>query len=533
MKKKFFLILLVLAVLTGCTKTDTQSTSKSSDQTSSNYNPEYGGTLNLSMRPTNTLNPLLVEDDSVSEILKLVFEPLIKIDEQNVPMPSIAESWAFSEDGLSITIKLKSNFKWHNGNPVTADDVIFSIETINSAPANSVYKPVSNKVSGCQKIDASTVVLTFNSPSYSNLYYLSFPVISKEYYGSENVLTSEKNCAPLGNGLFSFESFVQGSSLMLSAADTNFDMPFISKIKVSIFNDKETELYAFDNGIIDIICSSDTDFSAYNIKQYSQKFSYITNEIDLILFNFNNAVLTDKIIRQAIAYSIPLDNIIENTYLSSAQKAYTLIFPDSWLYESNAAVYDYNIQHAKELLDGNGWNELNENGIRIKSNENSSDTLSLRILVNSESKERTQSAYRLAGELRSIGFDIAIESVGFNEYKSKLASGDFDIAFCGFSLSQNPDLSFMLHSRGSQNYGNYSSETLDELLTNANSTTNEQEYQKYLSEIQKYICEEIPVLSLVYKKTNCYTNSNISGSLYPYRETSYNGIESIYLNNIN
>ena len=105
---------------------------------------QEGGTLYLTMRNAKTLNPLLNQDASVDNILKLIYMPLIRLDENHKPAPLIAQDWSFDEGGAVLTLSLRSDIYWQDGTNLTADDVIYSFDTLaRTADANAVYKGLS------------------------------------------------------------------------------------------------------------------------------------------------------------------------------------------------------------------------------------------------------------------------------------------------------------------------------------------------------------------------------------------------------
>ena len=155
----------VVSVFSGCSSSDenvenTDNTTNTEAQTNTE-NYEKGNEIVLSMRTTQNLNPLTNEDESVDNILKIMFEPLIAIDNTGKPQPAVAESWTYSEDGSVLSIKIKDNLYWHNGSKITADDVVFSVNTIKGASENSVYKNCVSNIASCTQTGELTVNINF------------------------------------------------------------------------------------------------------------------------------------------------------------------------------------------------------------------------------------------------------------------------------------------------------------------------------------------------------------------------------------
>lgn len=537
MKKKLLLFVLFLSVLTGCTQQNiaTEQTIETPKivEPEQTVSPQSGGTLRLSMRITQTLNPLINEDSTVDRILKLIYKPLIKIDASSKPVPSIAESWSFSEDGRTLSIALRQDIYWQDGTTLDSEDVIFSMNTIQNSSENSVYKKCMEKVVNYSRNGSYGVTVTFNEPFSGNIYAMCFPVICSHYYGREDILTSKKNLEPMGNGFFKFKSFTPTKELLLEKSDNSFgSLPYIDEISVTITPDEPTDLYSFDQGLIDIISANITEMGKYDATKRTKRYEYTTNYYDFIGFNFNRTILQDKNIRKAIAYSIPKEAIMESVYLGHAEDAATPINPKSWLYEDEVQKYHYDLAHAKVLLEDSNWIDSDNDKIRDRKMNEFYETLKISILVNEENEERRQVAQRLSDELTSIGFEVVIDVEPFETYVQKLTDKDFDIFIGGWQISVMPDYTFLLHSsqaNGGTNYAGYANEQMDTLLNTAYSATKEEEIQAAYSALQKYTAEELPYVSLVFRNSALFSSKRVYGEIEPIENNIFENINEWFL----
>ena len=174
MIKKFIAVLITTTFfLSGCTNdksdlyekveyTEISTSEKETYSDSKDVSPVNGGTLNLTMRQPKTLNPLINDDITVDSILHLVFETLFVLDENQKPTPNLADSYSFSEDGLTLTINMKNNMYWQDGTSISAEDVIFSLDTIRNSPEGSLYKNVLRNISSYNS-SGSSVNITYSS----------------------------------------------------------------------------------------------------------------------------------------------------------------------------------------------------------------------------------------------------------------------------------------------------------------------------------------------------------------------------------
>lgn len=537
MKKEGMILFLLLFLLCGCNNQNTEVTeSKTVTQiveTVSEVSPKSGGTLYLSMRTTQTLNPLTNEDATVDRILKLVYAPFITFDENLKPVPSIAESWSYSEDGRTLSVSLKQDIYWSDGTPVTAEDVIFSMNAIRASSENSVYKKCMQNVAGFSRDGNYRVTVTFNRPFSGNIYSMCFPVICAHYYGKDNIITSEKNLEPMGNGPFQFKSFTPAKELRLVKSENSFGkIPYIDEVCVIISPDESTDLYSFDQGLTDIVSANITEMGKYDATKKTKRFEYTTNYYDFIGFNFNRSMLQDKNVRKSIAYCIPKENILESVYLNHAEDATTPVNPNSWLYEDAVQKYHYDLSHAKVLLEESGWTDSDNDKIRDRNINEFFETLKVSILVNEENEERRQIAIRLADEMKTIGFDVSIDVEPFEIYSQKLQERDYDIFVGGWQFSVVPDYSFMFHSNEASegtNYASYKNEQMDQLLNAAYAAVKEEDVKTAYSNFQKYAAEEIPYISLVFRNSALFTNKRIYGEIQPLENNIYNNVSEWFI----
>ncbi len=487
--------------------------------------PVSGGTLKLSMRTTQTLNPIINEDASVDKILHLIFEPLLKIDENHRAVPSIAKSWYFSEDGLNLTMNLDDNHYWHDGKRVTAEDVVFTINAIKNAGDNTVYKKCAENIASASASGSNTVNITFASVFSGNIYYLTFPVIPAHCY-SGNMAESEYNMKPVGSGPYKFDSFVIAKELNLLKADISC---YIDAVKVLITPDKDSDLYSFDQGVIDCISADETDMGRYDNSETIKRYEYTTSYYDFIGFNFNSVILSDLNIRKAIAFALPKEAVIEGVYLNHAVAADTPVSPKAWYYEPETAQYEYNLATAKTLLNSSGWTDANQDNILEKSIDGQSQDLNLRIMVNTENEERKQVAKRLSEELRAIGINTSIDEVPFADYVKRLEEGNFDLFIGGWQLSSVPDMTFMFGSNGYGNYTGYNRETMDTLLAAAYGAVGEEAVKTSYSALQKYIAEDLPYISLVFRNSAVFTDESVYGEIKPMEDNIFDSIASWFI----
>ena len=511
--------------LSGCGKKEEQTNNKVAAAKEESV-AEKEPMLTLSMRIPETLNPLLNREETVDRILKLMYLPLMDFDESGKACPAVAESWEFSADGKSLSVQLNSSLQWQNGGTVTADDVVYSVQALRNAPEDAVYKKVLNYVSGCTKTGANSVVFTFHDAFSSNIAALRFPIISAAYYRGQNDPKADINLNPMGNGPYRLLSYRQASELKLEANPSyTGDMPQISQIRVKLTAGEETDINAFEQGMTDVLVTSAMEAGKYADESISGIHQFTSNQYDFIGFNFRRELFRDKSIRQAVAYALPRENLMESVYLNYAAMTNTPISPKSWLYEENVALYEYNPTMAATFLKNSGWTDEDKDDRLEKEVNGIKQNLKATILVNRENTGRVQIASKLKEELTAIGFEITVDKEDFAAYQEKFEGGDFDMVVGGWKCSEVTDLTPFFGTDGSLNYIGYSDPEVDALLGAARTAVGEGQTLLAYSSLQKKLTEELPYISIAYRNEAVFASRNIGGEVHPVESNVFRGIE--------
>ncbi len=540
--KSLLIYSFVITLLSGCLRSEDINNENELEeniptptQSETVVTPIEGGVLKLSMRIPKTLNPLLNEDVTVDRILKLIFEPLVVLDEKQKPIPNIAETIEFAPDGLSVLITLKNNITWSDGEPITSNDLIFSLQTIEASSEQSIYKKNIDNISNYSKVDEKTVKISYYKPQGGSAYMLCFPLIPKHYYNKDFKPDSNTNMTPLGNGLYKFDNYKNVREVNLSINEKTFrERPYITNINVVITSNIETDLYAFNESILDVVNTDVTNWGKYRGTKVANIDEYTSSYYDFIGFNFSKSLFQEKKIREAIAHSIDVDELVQNIYLNHAVRAYSPINPSSWLFEPNTVKYDFNLDMAAELLAESGCKDSNENGILDKDFAGVTHELSFKVIVNEENDERVKICNILNENLKKVGIHTEIYVLPFDEYEKALVSGDFDIFVGGFNMSVVPDLTFAFHSAYvsniiGKNYFLYKSTVMDSLLNQANNSVSEESYKRDLAEVQKYIAEDLPCVSLVFRKSAVLTGIRIKGTKKPVINNIFSNVNQWFI----
>ncbi len=306
--------------------------------------------LRLAICNFDSINPYLSNNRNVQEISKMIYEPLVTLDESYKMKYCLAEEIAKTDD-LNYVIKLRKGVLWQDGNQFTANDVKFTMSIIKESGINTVYASNVREVASLEYIDEYTIKMTLSEPVDFFEYQLTFPILSEKYYEGQDFATTEKNFAPIGTGLFKIESVDSNIIKLVENKDYwNVDKkPMAKEINVNLYG-SAGELYnAFKNGEIDMV-----DVKIANVQEYIgslgyKKIEYKSRDYDFIALNTQSEVLSDTAVRKALSKIIDKNNIVASCLGAGYIASNFSLDMGNWLYTKDLNV-EPNTAEATQIL---------------------------------------------------------------------------------------------------------------------------------------------------------------------------------------
>lgn len=307
-----------------------------------------------------TLDGLRGTDGPSERLRQLMHSSLVRKNENFDYVGDLAE-FQRAEDGLSYTFTLKEGVKFHNGSPVTAKDVKYTLDTLlasDSRKATSFFDGTGDKrqayVAGVDAPNARTVIVRLTKPWLQLLPNLQpVPIIPE---GSAD----KQRESPMGCGPFKFVSYDRSQQIVDLEANDNYwgGAPKIKKLRVRVITDANTLQAEFKSGRADL-ASALSNLSPDAFKSLGEDPNLKVEQfpganITYLGFNVENAPLNDARVRQAIAYSIDRESIVRDLLLGQAHIAHSILPESSWAY-SPGQKYTYDPERAKKLLDEAGY----------------------------------------------------------------------------------------------------------------------------------------------------------------------------------
>lgn len=483
--------------------------------------PLEGNLIKVAMRSPTTLHPIYNIEKSVEQGLHLMFDTLVNIEVDGSITPQLAKTWYIDTASNSIHITLEEDVLWHDGKPLTANDVKFTIETIQQA-TDSPYKKAVENIAKVQVLTNNALQIWYRQPFSGMLQTLFFPVIPEHIY---NVPKEEAlDIKPVGSGPYKFQTEVPLKQITLEKNENYFKgVPGIGQVQILITPDEESTLHAFEQGLIDVIYTDVMDWGKYTKDKSARIYELPTNNYEFMALNFNRPQFQNKNIREALAYGLDRQEIIDIYYLGQGIVTDTPISPKSYLFDKTLDIREYDKEKGKLLLAQEGYQLDEKTKLFTKNNI----SLSFNLLVNKENKERVKVAQGIQKMYKSIGVEVIIEEVDKETYLSRIYSRQYDAFLGGWKLSYIPDLSFAFHSSqitSGDNFIGYQDSQMDTLLKDAFMANPEYITEAY-SSLQHYFAEQNPYISLYFRNGAVITKKKIKGNIDPDPCNIYSNIQ--------
>lgn len=501
------LIALTLFFMTGCGETSNFLGTTDEETIETVTKTE----ISIPIEKVRTLNPVLSKDEDAYYINKLIYDGLFVLDETLTPVGALVDSYEYGIDGTSLTLHLRNDVLWQDGVSFRANDVKFSIEAYLSAESSggSMYSPFIKIIRSVKVIDDTTLILTFQKSNEVAIENLTFPILpSHKFNQPKDVQQLRSEFLPVGTGSYMVHSIEAGKSITLSGnLEYRGEIPQ-NTLKLTIIPGKEEAVNLFEIGEINLSLLKDMDRNTLLNDKEVKMTSFPSNEVEVLGFNFAHEALKDRRVRQAIAYAIDREAIIETCYYNSGVMNDTIYYPNYLGVPSSKPIFLKNTTKAKELLI-----------------EASIEELSLSLLVNGEDHARNLAAKIVKDSLEKIGISVSLMPLNWEDYNVAMTKGEYDFFLGGFQIKDTYDVRPILHS-AYHNPIKYRDIRIDNLLDRMQSAISIEEKREAFEQIHDILVVDIPYLCLLYKTYGLATPVALQGEVIPYFHNIYHGAEN-------
>jgi len=429
-----------------------------------------------------------------------IFASPLRYDDKWNPQPYLAQSWEVAPDGLSVTLHLVANAVFHDGRPVTSEDVAFSIMAIK---ANHPFQTMLAAVDKVETPDPATAIIRLSHPSPSLLLAMSpalMPILPKHIYGDgQDLKTHPANLKPIGSGPFKLTEYKQGEYYTLEKFDKFFiaGRPKLDKIVVRLVSDQNAAIVSMERG----------DFNALPFVAGARDIDRLQKASNLVVtdkgmegvgplnwlaFNTKKKPLDDVRVRQAIAYAANRDFIISKLMGGKATPALGPIAPDSPLAELGVEPYKLDLAKSAALLDAAGYPK-GADGARF--------ALTIDYIPGGDEQQRNVAEY-LRSQLKRVGINLEVRAApDFPTWAQRVSNYDFDLTMDTVYNWGDPVIGVNRTYLSSNirkgiiwsNTQQYSNPKVDELLQQAAVETSPEKRRALYSEFQKIVVSDVPI----------------------------------------
>ncbi len=489
---------------------------------------------------TNNMLYIVAETVADSNVITFTNTPGFDSDfECDVKLkPQLYKSWAFSEDGKTVSVELDPSFQWYDGKPVTADDVAFTFDlvrdpTVASARLNQTERMIEGK--GPLVIDPSHLEFHFTAPfnRTTMLEHCDIPPVPKHLLANADRASLRGNDlnskTPMVNGAYKMVKWDRGQQVVLEANDkyTGPDTfkPKIKRIIVRVIPEYATRLIELETGGIDMMATlqiadvdrlkrehpelviyrrgwRNQDYIAWNEIDPQDYKKVVADTAKGQLPDLTkvkpNVLFGDKRVRTALAYAVNVDKIIKDLLTSESGEAYArpaigTITPSLCdAYNDQVKPLGFDPSKAKALLAEVGWKDTDGDGFVDKDGKKFSFTLT----TNAGNARRNKAAVIIQSQLKDVGVDVRLEQIEGNTFFERLRKKDYEASLAGWSASLILDPTDMWHS-GAQyqfNFPSYSNPEVDRLIEQGMTEPDPAKSNAIWRELQARIYEDQPYL---------------------------------------
>jgi len=466
------------------------------------------------------VNPLYAPQSSIDrDLSELIYPSLFSYttdgELKGELVKNTPEASQVTDNGQTYTFTLKNNVSWEDGTPITPEDIIFTVRTIQDP---NVESPLRKRLQDVNITKTGEREVEFRLPaSYSPFKSrLTFGILPRHVWGEidrAKFKTTSQNLKPVGGGPFSLQSVGEEderiSRYTLTRNDRYFGKkPFLETLTFRFYTNQSSLVSAFQNEEIDTMLAG----TFQDTLSGSTRHSLSTTQYFGLFFNTQTDLLEEDVIRQALRLSFDKENLVSQHFGARGRVLNSALTPANRFSITQDDSFD--IDQAKRLLDEAGWKDTQGgDGIREKGDTRASFTITY-------SKDEDAKAFlkALAQKARDVGIDITLNEVTFSTLRSDYVQSqeyDYDALYAGQVLEKYPDPYIYWHSsqiaETGLNLSQYKAIETDKFLESARTNTDQQVIKNSLAQFQRKLHDDIPAIFSHSRNILYYTRDRVRG----------------------
>jgi peptide/nickel transport system substrate-binding protein len=499
------LMVLALVALLAATSVVAIATDRSDLPT----DPAFGGTYveGVAGAPLY-LNPILAATTVDQDVSRLVFSGLTRFDRDGTIVPDLAATFQVDATGKIWTFTIRPDATWHDGAPVIAEDVLYTVGLIQdkgyAGPFADAFRGVAVTAIGPQTVRFTLPDVYAPFAGSTTVSLLPAHLLGQVTFA--DLARQPFNTRPIGTGPFRV-SELDARQVTLARSDDFYrtkpgrSRAYLDKVVLRFYRDEGEALAALARGEVDATGGlSPQDAVRARTLKAVDLFSLPTNDFTALFLNVRptKAVFRDRAVRQAIATAIDRGKVLQVAADGRGSVADEFVPSTSWAFIRDIPRYGFSVADAKAQLDGAGWIDHDGDGIRDKAGV----VLTFSIATSDE-PPRLAAARQIAGDLGNVGVKVDVRAVPFAELVDQVArQRDFDALLVTITVGNDPDPYPFFHSSQindpGDDFSGYSTLPTDRLLEQARRTVDQAKRRELFTQIWTAIATDLPVVFLYY-----------------------------------
>jgi peptide/nickel transport system substrate-binding protein len=473
------------------------------------------------------LNPLLNRYNQADrDVSRLIFSGLIRFDGNGAPQPELAETWGVSQDGTLYNITIREDALWHDGQPVTADDVIFTIDLMRRG-SDIIPIDLQDFWKDIDVVKLDDRVLQFRLPASFAPFpdYLSFDLLPKHLLDGitmDQMIDLPFNIQPVGSGPYRFNRLIvedgEIRGVLLTAFEDYYGQkPYIDDVVFRYYPDAPSALQAYQDGKVQGIGQVTAEILSQvlaepNLALYTAR----KPEMSMIMFNLKNPdvpFFQDAKIRRGLLAGLNRQGMVDRILRGQAIISDGPILPDTWAHYPGLKRVEYDPEAAKALIKEAGY-ILAADGDVVRRK----DEVALRFtLLYPDDDPHQALAESVRAQWFLLGVEVALEPVPYDLLLNEhLQQRNFEAVLVDINLSNTPDPDpypfwDQAQSSNGQNYTQWDHRVASEYLEQARVTVNILERAKFYRNFQIIFNQELPALPLFYPVYTYAVDRDVQG----------------------
>ena len=446
------------------------------------------------------INPAM---DEHGELNLLLFNGLTAHDGQNQVVPGLAERWEYDAESCTYTFHLREGVRWHDGAPLSAGDVKFTIEAIMDPENGSENAPNYEDVEEITVLDEGTVSFRLSAPNAAFLDYMTMPVLPAHLLEGEDMQTSAFFRAPVGTGPYKLERWDTGQSIVLARnEDYWLGCPHIERIVFKIVEDDSAQALQLESGELDLALLDPRNAQNFAGRPEFRCYDMETADYRGILFNFRHRYWQEnRDLIPAICCAIDRQTIVDSVLLGQGMPACGPLQRNP-CHSGTAERWEYDPARSRALLEAAGCT-LGPEGFYQRNGEEVGFVIS----VMSGEQDRIDIAQAAAQMLREGGIRCTVELPARIDWEGQMAG----LIGWGSPFDADDHTYKVFGTDKGANYSGYSNEKVDEYLTLARRSDDPEVRRSYYALFQEELAQDPPYAFLCYIDANYVARTNLKG----------------------